>query len=133
MASSNSYLNHKAQVSHNERFVSLLSPPTTQYPDWVATGAFYMALHCVDANAAKIGLAWRDFPPELSPTERRKISRHTKRVRYVRRYHRELFNDYNHLLTESLNARYDPIYLKNVKPTTPSTIFLVALRFKKIV
>jgi hypothetical protein len=91
-----------------------------------------MALHCVDANAAKVGISWRDFPPELSPADRKKISPHTKRVKYVKRFHRQLFNDYNRLLTESVNARYDPMYLKKVNPTTPDRLFCMAIQFKKL-
>jgi hypothetical protein len=127
-----SYAEHKSQAIHNEQFVNSLSPPNTQYPDWVATGAFYMALHCVDANAAKARISWKDFPPWLSHDQRKKISRHTKRVIYVRKYCKRFFNVYNHLLTESYNARYDPLYRKRVKPATPNTLFKMACLFKKI-
>lgn len=133
LASSGSYADHIAQAAHNEQFVGFLSPQRTQYPDWVATGAFYLALHCVNASAVKAGINWRGFPPWLSPAQRRKISQHTKRVIYVRTYFLGLFRDYNRLLTESFNARYDPLYRKQVKPATPDTLFKIACLFKKVV
>ena len=128
-----SYNEHKLKVAHNEKFVTFLIPQKSQFPDWVATGSFYLALHCVNANAAKSGIDWQTFPPELSPNQRKKISKHTKRVIFVRRYFRYLFNDYNRLLTEGMNARYDPIYQLHVLPTTPDTLFQMAQQFKNII
>jgi hypothetical protein len=126
------YEEHKLKATHNEKFVAFLIPEKTQFPDWIATGSFYFALHCVNANAAKLGIDWRTFPPELTLNQRRKISKHTKRVIYVRRYFRNLFTDYNRLLTESMNARYDPIYQVQVQPTTPDTLFQIAQQFKTL-
>jgi hypothetical protein len=132
LASSNAYSDHKAQAAHNEQFVRFLSPVNTQYPDWVATGAFYTALHCVNAHAAKAGIKWKDFPLWLPFIQRRKMKPHTKRVKYVRKYCPRLFKAYNHLLNESYNARYDPLYRKGVKPSTPDTLFRMSLLFMKI-
>jgi len=127
------YNSHKNQATHNEQFVNSLSPPKTQYPDWVATGAFYVALHYVNASAAKLGIDWQNFPDWLPPDQRRKMSKHYKRVLYIRKYFRGLFVDYNRLLTESLNARYDPFYRLKVNPTTPDTLFQIARQFNTIV
>jgi hypothetical protein len=127
------FFNHKSQASHNERFVSFLNPTQTKYPDWVATGAFYIALHYVNASAVRLGINWRNFPDWLSPAERKQISSHTKRVMYVNKYFKGFFRDYNRLLNESYNARYDPIYVKLVKTTTPDLLFQIALKFNTIV
>ena len=126
MASSPRYLAHKGQALHNHDFAQSLSPTKPQFPDWVITGSFYMALHCVNAYAAKKGWKWKRYP-RRAPF---KISRHTQTLRYVRqKLGRSIFKDYIRLYQECWNARYDPFYLKRISSSMAGNLFTIAKNF----
>lgn len=130
MASNRLYQAHKAQASHNYDFVQSLSPAKPQFPDWVITGSFYMALHCVNAHAAKKGFKWKRYPKD-SPF---KISRHTQALRYIKKkLGMALFKDYFRLFQECWSARYDPFFLQRIHSSKPGRLFKLAVKLLKIV
>lgn len=130
MASNPFYLAHKAQALHNHNFVQSLSPAKPQFPDWVITGSFYMALHCVNAHAAKKKWKWKRY----GPRDPFKVSRHTQTLRYVKdKLGMRLFKDYNHLYTECWNARYDPFFLKRIYLPKVTKLFNIAMKFLKFI
>ena len=112
---------HIEKAKHNTEFsMSLLE---TKFKDWLITGSFYIALHYVDAHATKNKVKFEYLPGEETM--------HGLRRRYVRRKLRDLFTWYERLFQESMNARYDPIYLKRIK-YNPKGLFELALKFEKI-
>ena len=130
MASNPLYSAHKQQALHNYNFVQSLSPTNPQFPDWLITGLFYMALHCVNAHAAKRRWKWKRY----SPRDPRKISRHTQTLRYVRmKLGKAFFTNYMHLYQECWNARYDPFYLNKLAFSMAGKLITSAMRFLKIV
>jgi len=130
LASNPFYLAHKAQASHNYNFVQSLSPAKPRFPDWVITGSFYMALHCVNAHAAKKGWKWKKYHPR-DPS---RISPYTQRLRYVEnKLGMDFFKKFNRLLQECWNARYDPFFLKKIYPSKANKLFGIATKFLKIV
>ncbi len=46
---------HLRQARHNHDLIAALDPATTPFLDWVVTGAFYAALHLVEAWFASRG------------------------------------------------------------------------------
>ena len=113
---------HIDKAKHNTEFsASLLE---TKFKDWLITGSFYIALHYVDAHAAKNKVKFQYLPGEETL--------HGLRRRYVRAKLRHLFTSYERLFQESMNARYDPIYLKRIK-FDPKDLFELALKFENIV
>ncbi len=46
---------HRAKWQHNRRFLATIQAP--QYSDWMATVAFYAAVHCVEVLLAKDGIS----------------------------------------------------------------------------
>lgn len=130
MASSWLYQAHKTQALHNFDFVQSLSPANPQFPDWLITGLFYMALHCVNAHAISQGWKWKQYHPK----DPKKISRHTQTLKYVRQKLGTVsFKDYMRLYQECWNARYDPFYLKKTPSSMATNLFNVAMKFLKII
>jgi len=129
LASNPAYQAHKTQALHNFKFVQSLSPANPQFPDWAITGMFYMALHCVNAHAAKGGWKWRKYQPR----DPAKISVHTQTLRYVRnRLGINLFKDYLRLYQECWSARYDPLFVKKMASQLPTRLFTIAKNFLNI-
>jgi len=87
------------------------------------TGSFYIALHYVDAHATKNKVKFEHLPGEENM--------HALRRRYVRDKLRALFTKYERLFQESMNARYDPIYLKRIS-FNPKDLLDLARKFEKI-
>lgn len=130
LASNWLYQAHKKQALHNYNFVQSLSSASPQFPDWLITGLFYMALHCVNAHAARRGWKWKRYRPR----DPRKISRHTQTLRYVKKtFGMPFFKDYMHLSQECYNARYDPFYLKKIAFSMAGKLFKIAMKFLKII
>jgi len=44
---------HSRQAVHNQEFVDFLDVYSTEYLDWVVTGAFYVAVHVVERFLAR--------------------------------------------------------------------------------
>jgi hypothetical protein len=123
------YQAHKSQASHNYDFVQSLSPTKSLFPDWVIVGLFYMALHFVNAHAAKVGWRWKKYHPR-DPS---KVSAHTQRLRYVRsQFGNRVFRDYMHLYQECWNARYDPFYLNRAASSMAVRLIQKAMQFRRI-
>jgi len=112
---------HIEKAKHNADFAASLI--NTKFKDWLIVGSFYLALHYVDAHAAKKRIKFEVLPGDETM--------HGLRRRYVRSKLRNLFNAYERLFQESMNARYDPIYLKQIK-VDPAKLFELALKFEKI-
>lgn len=112
---------HTDKAKHNTEFAASLFG--TKFIDWLITGSFYVALHYVDAHAAKNKVKFEVLPGEETM--------HGLRRRYVRRKLRTLFTAYERLYQESMNARYDPLYLKRMR-VDPKNLFELALKFEKI-
>lgn len=62
---------HVAQAEHNWDLVRHLGPLGSPYSDWVVTGAFYAALHYVDAFLAQYGIHPGGHPERLSEFAKR--------------------------------------------------------------
>lgn len=84
---------HISKARHNEQFLDQLPKLSTPFPDWMISGAFYTALHYVDAC-----LAGRDIHPLT----------HHLRSGYVGRLRelRAIYPDYRALEDVSRDARY---------------------------
>ena len=82
---------HLRQAQHNLEFSESLDPAS--YPDWLATGLFYTALHYIDAFLATKG---------IHP------GKHDVRDRYVERVQelKPLYDHYRALKDSSRTARY---------------------------
>jgi len=88
---------HLTQVRHNidilNSFCSGAVPyPTTAYPDWAVTLAFYTAVHLVEARLAQHGIH---------------STSHLQRNNEVRRRFRPIRRNYDRLQSSSQEARYD--------------------------
>lgn len=81
---------HKQKAEHNQRFLAAISD---EFPDWLATVAFYVAVQCIERMLADRGLHSKD---------------HYERKEAVRRHFPSLRQAYNDLYNASLVARYDP-------------------------
>lgn len=112
---------HIDKARHNTEFATSLLE--TKFKDWLITGSFYLALHYVDAHAAKKKVKFEVLPGEETM--------HGLRRRYVRSKLKKFFAAYERLFQESMNARYDPIYLKCIT-FDPKRLLELALEFEKI-
>jgi len=88
---------HLTQVRHNidilNSFCSGAVPyPTTVYPDWAVTVAFYTAVHLVEARLAQYHTH---------------STNHAQRDNEIRRRFRPIWHNYNRLQNNSRGARYD--------------------------
>lgn len=86
---------HLALANHNQDLLDQLVPKVEEFPDWVATVAFYKALHVVEAvlacgNPAQHGVD------------------HPKRERTLKSNHKykNIYQNYRPLYAASLVARY---------------------------
>lgn len=85
---------HLHQARHNRDLITALDPSTTPFLDWVVTGAFYAALHLVEAWFAGQGLHF------TSHTERDDWISKAKELR------RTIWPRYKELEFQSRRARY---------------------------
>ncbi len=83
---------HLAQVHHNLAFLRDFYNPTTPYPDWAITVAFYAALHAIEA-----ALAGQQLHSQS----------HIERRCYVRQLFPHLWTIYYRLDVFSRRARYE--------------------------
>jgi hypothetical protein len=96
---------HASKAEHDKCLAEMLLA-NGKFPDWVITSSFYLALHCVDAYAHRLGI--RDF----MPAKEEKLSVHGKRERFVKANLNNHFIKYKWLHDRSNQARYDPLYFK---------------------
>jgi hypothetical protein len=81
---------HRAKIAHNRLFLNSVS--VEDFPDWVATAAFYTALHLVEQLRVASGHGQSE--------------NHTLRAAYVRDRHPTIFVAYRKLQNASNLARY---------------------------
>lgn len=81
---------HLKQAEHNQAFLSTIDP--NRFPDWVATAAFYKAVHLVEGL-----FAHEHRPPGGS---------HTRRNNILKRDYQELWKEYRPLYAFSRMGRY---------------------------
>lgn len=74
---------HIRQWKHNRRFVGTIS---TEFPDWIVTGVFYVALHAVDALLA------HDKVTVTSHEARNRVVLETNRYLQVKRHYMPLYH-----------------------------------------
>jgi hypothetical protein len=113
---------HIEKAKHNTEFSASLID--TKFADWLIIGSFYIALQYVDAHAVRNKVKFEYLPGEETL--------HSLRRNYVRGKLRHLFTAYERLFQESMNARYDPIYLKRIK-FNPKDLFDLSQKFADIV
>jgi hypothetical protein len=82
-------IEHKSKAAHNLRFLKSISD---EYPDWMTTAAFYVAVQLVEQLLAERGLHSDD---------------HHQRKSAVRKDFPSIQRAYNALYNASLVARYD--------------------------
>jgi len=80
---------HLKKAEHNVRFLLTISD---DYADWLATAAFYAAVHYLEAMFAEQGIHSRD---------------HEGRKAFVRRNYPSLKKAYNALYNAALDSRYE--------------------------
>lgn len=85
---------HLRQARHNRDLIAALDPTTTLFTDWVVIGAFYAALHMVEAWFAGRGLHF------MSHVERDDWISKAKELR------RTIWPRYKELEFQSRRARY---------------------------
>ncbi|MCS7264054.1 MAG: hypothetical protein NZ805_04395 [Armatimonadetes bacterium] len=103
---------HLAQVRHNLVFLRSFYAPTTPYPDWAVTVAFYTALHAIEAALA---------------SQHMHSQSHVERRRYVRQMFPHLWRLYYRLDVFSRRTRYegfqpDPVLLQQLVDHDLNTI-----------
>jgi hypothetical protein len=86
---------HIAQANRNQDVMTHLAAATTPYHDWVATAAFYKAVHVVEAVF---------YHQEPAPTKH--ATSHKDRNYLLKKNYSQIWRNYRHLLTASLVARY---------------------------
>ena len=91
---------HLTQARHNmdilNSFCSGTVPyPTTAYPDWAVTLAFYTVVHLVEARLAQYGIH---------------STNHLQRNNEIQRRFRPIWRNYNQLQNNSRRARYEFIH-----------------------
>lgn len=116
---------HKCKADHDKNVAELLLT-NGNFPDWVITCSFYLALHSVDAYAHKLGVHSFDPAPDEQKTP------HGKREYFVRINLRLFFNSYCRLRDRSEQARYDPLYYKLMLKTVPESSLKEAKAFLAI-
>jgi hypothetical protein len=75
---------HIRQWNHNRRFVSTVS---AEFPDWIITGVFYVALHAVDAL-----LAHDKVSGVTSHEGRNRVLFETNRYSQIRKHYMPLYD-----------------------------------------
>ena len=81
---------HREKAEHNQAFLDSISD---DYPDWLTTVAFYVAVELIETLAAERGCHNRN---------------HEDRKHFVRRNCRQIFQAYHSLYNAGLEARYEP-------------------------
>ena len=77
-------LSHIRQWKHNRRFVASIS---AEFPDWIITGVFYVALHAVDSL-----LAFDKVSGVNSHESRNAVLFQTNRYAQIKRHYMPLFS-----------------------------------------
>jgi hypothetical protein len=113
---------HMSKADHDKSLAEVLLADG-KYPDWVITCSFYLALHCIDAYAHRLGIT------DFSPAKGENISVHGKRERFVKARLNNHFINYKRLHDRSNQARYDPLYYKLMTIGTASTCLADAKQF----
>lgn len=95
---------HKRQAEHNQEFLSTIDP--NRFPDWIATVAFYTAVHLVEQL----------FAHESRPAG----GSHLNSNSTLKRDYPELWKEYRPLYAFSRMGRYwcmavDPVHVSYVK------------------
>lgn len=116
---------HKKRAMHDEALAEMLCT-NDDFSDWSIICSFYLALHCVDAYAHKLGI--KSFEP--APDE--KMSAHGKRRRFVRGNLKKFFSSYGQLYSRCSQCRYDPKYFKLMHSTLPEKMLKKAKEFLTI-
>src|SRR5262245_40016118 len=80
---------HRQQAEHNQRFLDAID--RDQYPDWIATVAFYKALHLVQMLFIKKGIH---------------AGSHTRRNQALKLRFRDIWKSYRLLYSYSRLTRY---------------------------
>lgn len=97
-------LDHIEKSKHNEKFLNFVrendSGTKYDYPDWLVTIAFYIAVHKVDAKLNEKGI----YPED-----------HYNRNRFVAIELNEINTSYMFLYNQSTKARYDPRSQRKMK------------------
>jgi hypothetical protein len=88
---------HLSQAKHNQSFLETIDRP--DYPDWLATVAFYKALHLVEAMF-RVG--------------NHKTGSHLRRNNILRKHYLSVWREYKTLYSFARLARYRCL---KVKPT----------------
>lgn len=104
---------HREKGRHNNRFLATIAD---DFPDWLATVAFYVAAQYVESVLAGKGIHSTD---------------HDDRKQFVRRHIPEIQQAYNDLFNASLVARYDA--LNCCMPLDKVRERLIAYRLKHLV
>ena len=98
---------HVEQARHNESVAAVLLK-AGKFPDWVATTAFYAAVHYVEAGLAIVpGVGHSESSLPIDPvTKQTTYTLHNWREELVRRHFPKAFRSYKYLRTTSNHARY---------------------------
>ena len=99
-----SYTNHIQQIERNRAFLNSVDIDNTPFLDWIATVAFYTALHCVEAWFAEQGHGMHFDSHEKRNQEMGKVAEFKKII----------WPRYRELQTQSHRARYQCVI-----PTRP--------------
>ena len=86
---------HLRQLRHNLDFLRFLSVSATPYPDWMATVAFYAAVHAIEAWLARRGI--------------HSHSHHERNI-HLRNFLPHLWQHYRRLEVASRLARYEGVH-----------------------
>lgn len=106
---------------HNEAACdSLFNSAGPSFTDWVATIAFYAALHYVNHEIFPLnsgGIVYADFDSYYSALNRkRRKSKHIETLKLVGRHIPQARAAYKSLLDTSMNARYHDYQLPDWQP-----------------
>lgn len=86
---------HLSQANHNQNLLDQLVPKVEEFPDWVATVAFYKALHVVEAVLAC-----------ESPIRHGRDHESRARILGSEKRHEQMYRNYRPLYAASMVARY---------------------------
>lgn len=95
------YAEIRTKLAEAKRALTAQAQVTRQFPDWMATGVFYAAVHLVDALLANRGIHPRGH------TQRGPAGAFGRND-YVQRLLRPIYPDYRELYNLSRTARYYP-------------------------
>lgn len=86
--------NHLTQASHNKDFLNIIWPQYPEYPDWVVTVIFYVAIHLLEAY----------FDKQLSKSSHDYQDREDTITQTLEL--RPIYSHYNELKRLSMDSRY---------------------------